>query len=268
MPQMRPADRAVERVSVAWCTGAGRGIGGAVSLELARQGWRVAASARTQADLEALTHEAAAAGGEARGFPLDVTDESAVKATVAAIESDLGPIDVAILNAGTHIPMSAETFDSAAFRALVETNLMGTVHGLAALLPRFISRRRGHLVVVASVAGYRGLPTAAAYGATKAALINMCEALRPELERLGVRLTLVNPGFVRTPLTDRNPFPMPFLMEPEAAARRLVAALASRRFEVTFPRRFTWLMKALRLLPYGLFFRLTRRLVPSRAGDR
>ncbi|TVR96748.1 MAG: SDR family NAD(P)-dependent oxidoreductase [Rhodospirillales bacterium] len=246
---------------VVWLTGAGKGLGRAVALELARRGDRVAASARTEADLVTLATDANELDGQIRPFPLDVTDEEANAATVAAIEQQMGPINLAILNAGTHAPISADAFTATTFRTLVEVNLMGTVHGIAALLPRFIGRRSGHIAVVASVAGYRGLPTSAAYGATKAALINMCEALKPELDRAGVRIALVNPGFVRTPLTDRNPFPMPFLMEADDAARRLVVGLDSGRFEITFPRRFTWGLKLLRCLPYALYFPLVGRLL-------
>lgn len=173
---------------------------------------------------------------------------------------------MAVLNAGTHIPVSATNLTAEPFSTLIETNLMGVVHGLAALLPRFIERRAGHVAVVASVAGYRGLPTGAAYGATKAALINMCESLKPELDSLGIRLTLVNPGFVKTPLTDKNPFAMPFLMDVDRAAARLADGLETKRFEITFPRRFTWLLKALRVLPYPLYFALTRRLVTTMRG--
>jgi short-subunit dehydrogenase len=246
-------------------TGAGKGIGRAVAHELARRGRTVAASARTEDDLTTLATATAALPGSVHPYPVDVTDRPAVAGTVRAIEVDLGPIELAILNAGTHRPVRAEALDVDVFRGLMETNYFGTVHGLAAVLPQFLARRRGRIAVVASVAGYRGLPTAAAYGASKAALINMCEALKPELDRHGVRLTLVNPGFVRTPLTDRNRFPMPFLMAPEAAARRIVDGLDGRRFEITFPRRFTWSLKLLRCLPYPLFFAATRRLVPDRA---
>ena len=159
------------------------------------------------------------------------------------------------------MPMAAEDISVETFRHLVETNLMGTVNGLAQIIPRLIERKRGHIAVVASLAGYRGLPTAAAYGATKAGLINMCEALKPELERYGVRLTLINPGFVETPLTDRNEFPMPYLMPVEKAADRIMRGLRRDDFEVTFPWRFATVMKLLRLLPDRLFFLLTRRMI-------
>jgi short-subunit dehydrogenase len=135
------------------------------------------------------------------------------------------------------------------------------MHGVAAVLPRFMERRRGHLAVVASVAGYRGLPTSAAYGASKAALINMCEALKPELDRAGVTISVVNPGFVKTPLTDKNDFPMPFLMDADAAAEQMVRGLETGRFEITFPKRFTWGMNLLRCLPYSLYFAVSRKMV-------
>jgi short-subunit dehydrogenase len=142
---------------------------------------------------------------------------------------------------------------------LLEVNLMGVVKCLAAVVPGFISARMGHIGVVSSVAGYGGLPTAAAYGATKAALNNMTAALKFDLDRYGVKTQLVCPGFVRTPLTDRNPFPMPFLMEPEDAAEAFYKGLQSDRFEITFPRRFAIILKLLNALPYSLYFGLVKR---------
>lgn len=248
-----------EVAGIAWITGAGKGMGRAMARRLADDGWTVAASARTESDLAALA--AAYPPGRVHTFPLDITDAGQTEAVVTEIEEQLGPLALAVLNAGTHIPVRAETFSVEAVRTLVETNLMGTVNGLAPLMERFIGRGRGHIAVVASLAGYRGLPTAAAYGATKAGLINMCEALKPELERRGVRLTLINPGFVKTPLTDRNPFPMPFLVSADAAAERIVRGLASPAFEIAFPCRLAAVMKALRSLPYWLLFPLTRRMV-------
>lgn len=244
-----------------WITGAGQGIGRAVALHFARDGATVAASARTEDDLKRLEADADALPGRVAGFPLDVTDEDAVGRTLRAVKDAIGLPELAILNAGTHAPTPASAFDSATVRRLIDVNLMGTVHCLSALLPGFIARGAGRIAVVASVAGYSGLPSAAAYGATKAGLINMCEALKPELERHGVGLSLVNPGFVRTPLTDRNDFPMPFLMDADDAAARIVAGLRHGRFEIAFPTRFVLMLKLLRCLPYSLFFRITRRLV-------
>lgn len=244
---------------VAWVTGAGKGIGRALSKRLADEGWTVAVSARTAKDLHDLAAECEP--GRIRPYPLDVTDPGLVEETIGQIESDLAPIALAVLNAGTHVPLPAEDFAIEPFRRLVETNLMGPANCLAPLISRMVERQDGHIAVVGSVAGYRGLPTAAAYGATKAGVINMCEALRPELERHGVRLTLISPGFVETPLTDKNDFPMPFLIPVDKAVDYIVRGLEGSAFEVAFPRRFAFLMKLLRILPDRLFFMITRRMV-------
>jgi len=143
---------------------------------------------------------------------------------------------------------------------MFELNFMGTVHGLDALLPRMIARGRGRIAVVSSSAGFCGLPRAAGYGATKAALITLCESLKFDLDPLGVAIQVVTPGFVRTPLTDLNDFPMPFIIDADAAADRLVAGLYQDVFEITFPRRFTGLIKLLRWLPYCLYFPLVRAI--------
>jgi NAD(P)-dependent dehydrogenase (short-subunit alcohol dehydrogenase family) len=253
-------------MTIAWCTGAGKGIGRAVAKGLARDGVRVAVSSRTAEDLASLAAEVSGLSGSINPYPVDVTSEAAVQDVVDGIEREMGSLDLVILNAGTHTPVHAAHLQARDFRRLMETNFMGAVHGLAAVLPRFLARRSGRIAVVASVAGYRGLPTAAAYGASKAALINMCEALKPELDRCGVRLILINPGFVKTPLTDRNEFRMPFLMDVDDAAARIVAGLSKERFEVTFPKRFTWSLKLARCLPYALYFALTRRMVANE-GD-
>lgn len=245
--------------NVAWVTGAGKGIGRALSKRLAEDGWTVAVSARTEDDLSSLAAECAP--GRIHVFPLDVADQSLTESIFKLIESRLGLPDLTVLNAGTHTPLPAEKFAVAPFRRLVETNLMGPVNGLAQIIPRFIERGGGHIAVVASVAGYRGLPTAAAYGATKAGVINMCEALKPELDRHGVRLTLINPGFVETPLTDKNDFPMPLLISVDAAVDHIMRGLDGAAFEVAFPWRFAFLMKLLRIIPDRLFFALTRRMV-------
>ncbi|HEY0919549.1 SDR family NAD(P)-dependent oxidoreductase [Devosia sp.] len=242
----------------AWITGAGRGIGRALALRLAADGWRVAASARSAGELAALAAETA---GRVIPFPLDVTDSAAVAATSAAIEARLGVVDLVVLNAGTYKPVTARSFSLEAWREMVDVNLIGTVNCLAAVMPEMIRRHAGHIAVVSSLTGYVGLPSAAAYGATKAALINMCEALHPELEAEGVRLSLVNPGFVDTPLTRKNDFPMPFLMPAEEAVDRIVAGLESGRFEIAFPRRMSVLIRLLALLPHPLRLAVTRRMV-------
>lgn len=235
------------------------GLGRALALRCAAEGWHVVASARGQEALESLRADASGLAGRISLVPLDVTDAKAVAEAVRHIETEIAPIGLAVLNAGSHRPMSAESFKADDVAALLNLNVVGIAHCLEGLLPAMIGRGRGQVALVASLAGYSGLPSAAGYGASKAAIINMAEALRPELESLGVTLQVVNPGFVETPLTDKNDFPMPFLMPAEKAADAFFRGLQSTRFEIIFPRRFAYLMKLLKLLPYRLFFALTRR---------
>ncbi|WP_022728179.1 SDR family NAD(P)-dependent oxidoreductase [Fodinicurvata sediminis] len=250
-----------EAAKCAWITGASSGLGRELALQMARDGWSVAVSARSAEKLDSLVSEAAGARGGVVAYPLDVTDAEAVNRTVARIESELGPVDQAVLNAGTHQPTPANEFKASDFRKLVDLNLMGTIHCLEVLIERFRARRAGRIAVVASVAGYTGLPQASAYGMTKAGLINLCEALRVELKPDNITVQVVNPGFVRTPLTDRNDFPMPFLMDVEDAACALYKGLSRNSFEITFPRRFTYMVKLLRILPYPLKLAVTARML-------
>lgn len=238
----------------AWITGASTGIGREIALQLAAAGVKVAASARSPEKLAAL-------GPNILAIPLDVTDAAACRAAAAEVESRLGPIDLAVLGAGTYTPVALDDLDPARFAHMMDTNYMGVVNCVAALAPGMMARGAGHLSWIASVAGYVGLPKAAAYGPTKAALINLAESLEPEMSVKGVSVSVINPGFVETPLTAQNDFPMPFLMKADDAARRTIQGLAAGRFEIAYPRRFVAILKALRLLPYPLFFRLIRRAV-------
>jgi short-subunit dehydrogenase len=237
-----------------WITGAGTGIGRELALQLAQAGVIVAISARTAAHLE----EVAGHSPNIRAYPLDVTDSDATAATVSRIEADVGPIDLAILNAGIWHPMSATQFDAAKARASMDVNYMGLVNGIQALLPGMIQRRSGHIALVASVAGYRGLPKAAGYAPSKAAAISLAECLKPDLDRHGVAISIVNPGFVETPMTSVNTFPMPFILKADDAARRILSGLAARRFEIAFPWPLVSVLKFARLLPYPLFFWFAR----------
>ncbi len=256
------ANELVEKGSCIWITGASSGLGRAVASLLVARGYHVAVSARRREALADLAGELSGEPGTLAVYPLDVTDSEAVAGVVAKIETEIGPIGLALLNAGTHRKVMAKGFSAHDVRALIELNLMGCVYCLEAVLPTMIARGRGHVALVSSVAGYLGLPTSAGYGATKAGLINMAEALKPECDELGIKLQIVNPGFVKTPLTDKNPFPMPFLMAVDDAAKAMVAGLESRRFEVIFPRRLAYILKTLKFLPYPLFFALMRRVLP------
>lgn len=245
---------------IAWITGASSGIGRALALRLARDGWTIAVSARSVDELASLATES---DGRIVAFPLDVTDKTAVDETVQAIEDQLGSIDLAVFAAGTYFRDYAVDFDSARFRAMVELNLIGTAQCLEKVMPAMIARESGQIAVVASVSGYVGLPGAASYGATKAALNVMCEALYPELRSHGVKLSIVNPGFVDTPLTRKNDFPMPFLISAEEAADTIADGLVAGKYEIVFPRKMALAMKVLHALPARVRFALTRRMLKS-----
>lgn len=243
----------------AWVTGASSGIGRETALALAREGWTVAVSARSEDKLATLVQDMADLAGRGVAVACDVTDADGVRAAVDRIEAEAGPIALAVLNAGIYEPDRFEDLDAATFARTVDVNLIGTVTCLAALKDRWIERRRGHAAIVSSVAGYRGLPRSLSYGATKAALTNFAEALKFDFDRLGLKIQVIHPGFVRTPATAVNDFKMPALMEPEDAARAIVEGLATDAFEITFPKRFTYGLKALRVLPYRAYFALLKR---------
>lgn len=248
--------RASARDGIAFVTGASSGIGHAVALELARRGWRVAATARRAAELEAL---AALAPGKIFAFPGDVTDRSGMVALISAIETVHGPVALAFLNAGTYSPDGDGPVDAVAVMHTFAVNVGGAVNCLDPLTRVMTARKSGQIAVNASVAGFGGLPNSTAYGATKAALINMAASLKFTLEPANVRIQVVNPGFVRTPMTDRNDFPMPFLLELDDAARRICDGFERGGFEITFPRRLAWMLKALNMLPYALYFPLVAK---------
>ena len=239
---------------VAWITGASSGIGRELALILARDGWTVCATARRKSDLDSLVADATPAKGQVLAFEGDVTDAGRMAAVVSAIETGHGPIVLAVLNAGIYLPVSDVPFDREAYIRSFDVNLGGTVNCLAPLLPEMVKRGNGQLWLMASVAGYSGLPTSAAYGATKAGLMNMAESLKFDLDKRGVHIGIINPGFVKTPATDKNAFPMPFLMPVEDAAQRIADGLKKGGFEITFPRRFSYILKFLRVLPHFLYF--------------
>lgn len=240
----------------AWIIGASSGIGAAVARALLARGARVAMSARSAAELERM---AALHGDAALALPLDVTDAAAAASALQRIVAAWGGVDFVLLCAGTHQPARAWELDAAGARRLVDVNLNGVLNCLPPVVQQMLQQQSGAIGIVSSVAGYRGLPTALVYGATKAALINLAETLYLDLSPRGIGVFLVNPGFVRTPLTDRNSFRMPALIGAEEAAGEILAGLARGGFEIHFPRRFTCWLKLMRLLPYRIYFALVRR---------
>lgn len=248
--------RAAPRDGVAWITGASTGIGRHLALDLARQGYRVAATARDPEGLASLEREAAAQGLGIAAFPCDVRDEAAMERTVAAIESMMGPVVLAVLNAGVYSPTYGERLEAHSFATIFSINVVGVVNALVPVADRMRDRGFGQIALVGSVTAYFGLPATAAYGGSKAALNAIAQSLRYDFDKLNIRLQIINPGFVETPLTAAVHFPMPALMPAGEASRRIAAGLASGGFEIAFPRRLVWPMKALALLPAGLVHRL------------
>jgi NAD(P)-dependent dehydrogenase (short-subunit alcohol dehydrogenase family) len=241
---------------VAWITGGGTGIGRNLALRLAATGWTVAISGRRPGPLaETVDLDPA----RLHAYPLDVADLQAVRTTAARIEAELGSLTLVVLNAGIGQFVKLDEFDAEISARHMQINYLGTVNGIDAILPGFLQRRTGHIVIVASVAGYRGVPRAAAYGPTKAALINLAESLRFELERKGISISVCTPGFVDTPMTADNNFPMPFLMQVDDAADILYRGIVKQKFEIAFPRRMVILLKIMRCLPYPLYFWLMRK---------
>ena len=236
-------------------TGVSAGIGVALARKLLADGHHVTGIARRQDRLDALSSEFP----KFLGIACDVTQKDALAAAIDQAEDTHGAINTMVLNAGIYTPQDGKSPDVDVFRQHMEVNYMGVVHGLAPVIPRMVDRRSGHLVIMASVSGWMGLPKAAAYGPTKAALLSLAESLWFDLNPQGIKVQVVNPGFVETEATAVNDFEMPGLMTPEAAADALIKGMDSNDFEITFPKGFTRMMRMLKYLPYGIYFNLVSK---------
>ncbi|MBX2855869.1 MAG: SDR family NAD(P)-dependent oxidoreductase [Rhodobacteraceae bacterium] len=239
----------------AWVTGASAGIGRAVALKLAAEGWTVYTTARSAEKLETL----AAEHPNIRPAPGDVTDPGAMRRIVAEI-TEQQPLALTILNAGIYIPMRAQEFSAEDAAKTFDVNLTGVANGLDPVLKTLFRQQRGCVALVASVAGYRGLPRAAPYSATKAALISMAECLAYDLAPKGLRICVINPGFVETEATAVNDFEMPFLMKTDQAADHMVRGLKRPGFEIAFPTPFVMILKTLGLLRHRSYLWVMRKL--------
>lgn len=239
-----------------WIIGASSGIGLALAHELARRGARLALSARRQDALDNLKNEL---GTIHVVFPLDVTDASAFIKIAVDVKDTLGQLDCVINLSAIYTPSSLANMNLVDARNIIDVNLMGTINTLQAVLPVLRAQGGGQIALCGSVAGYRGLPNAQPYAATKAAVINLAETARLEESKSGVDVRVINPGFVRTPMTDKNSFSMPMMISPEEAAQSIADGLLASSFEVHFPKIFTWIMKIVKIIPNRLYFRLFRR---------
>ena len=234
-----------------WIIGASSGIGEALAQELASQGAHLILSARSQDKLAAINENL---GGNHTVIPLDVSDHK----SVAQAAQSLKKLDSVIFMAAIYAPHSEETKDIEFIHSMITVNLGGAFNTVNAVLPIFKEQGHGQIALCGSVAGYRGLPYGQPYCATKAALINYRESLKIELEQTGIDVKIINPGFVRTPLTDKNDFPMPMIIEAQEAAKIMAKELCSQKFEIHFPKRITFIMKIINVLPSWLYFSLSR----------
>ena len=230
-----------------WLVGASDGLGAALAEALAARGLRLVLSARPSDRLTAL---AARLGAEP--VAMDVADAASVRQAAAQV----GPVDGLVWLAGVYWPMRAQDWNAAQVEAMCDINFTGCARVLGAVLPGMIARNAGHVVITGSLSGFRGLPGAVGYGASKAGVMSLAETLRADLAHTGVRIQLANPGFIRTRLTAQNDFAMPQIMAPEDAAAQMVRLMDSPRFSRSFPTPFQWLFRAANFLPDALYYRL------------
>jgi short-subunit dehydrogenase len=236
-----------------WITGASSGIGKALAIKFANEGWKVAASARRENLLKELNQE----NPNIHPFPLDVTNIDQCKTVFTNIVKKFADIEISIFGTGIHDPKSEKKFNLDKIRKIMEVNYFGTMNSINAVYDYYNNKKSGQISIISSVAGYRGLPAAGAYCASKSALTSFAETLQFEMKRKNVRVSLVSPGFIKTPMTDQNDFPMPMIKSPEFAAEQIYIGLIKKKgFEIHFPKAFTYFLKFLRILPKSIYFKL------------
>tara|TARA_B100001029_G_C15036141_1_gene440275 strand:- start:240 stop:992 length:753 start_codon:yes stop_codon:yes gene_type:complete len=240
-----------------WITGASSGIGRALAIKFAEKGWQVAASARR----EDLLNEISNLNKNISSFPLDVTDKEKCKEIFNQIKNKYNDIDICFFSTGTWDPKKERDIDIDQMKNVMEVNFFGTLNCIKTVEQYFKDRNDGHISIVSSIAGYRGLPNSTGYGASKAALNNLAESLYFDFGRHNVRISLISPGFIKTPMTDKNEFKMPFLKTPEFAADKIYNGLINgSSFEIDFPKELTLILKFLKLLPDRIYFSLIKIL--------
>ena len=239
-----------------WITGASSGIGKALAIKFSQEGWKVAISARR----EKLLEEISKSQKNIDYFPLDVTDSEKCKIVFNEVKKKIGDINISVFCTGIHDPKSEKKLNLEKVRKIMEVNFFGTVNSINAVYDYYKDKKFGQISIVSSVAGYRGLPAAGAYCASKSALSSFAESLYFDFKRDNVRISLVSPGFIKTPMTDQNDFPMPMIKSPEFAAEQMFKGLTkSKGFEIHFPKTFTSMMKVLKVIPNGLYFKIVEK---------
>ena len=240
-----------------WITGASSGIGKALSEKFASEGWKVAASARRKENLDKMSsHE------NIFSYPLDVTNEEQIKSSFEKIINDFNELHLCVFSSGTYDPKLEKNINIEQNKFVMNTNFFGVLHCVNTVEKYFKDKKDGHISIVSSIAAYRGLPNSSGYGPSKAALTNMTESLYFDFKKHNVRVSLISPGFIKTPLTDKNEFRMPFIKSPEFAAEKIFNGLTkSNNFEIHFPKSLTIILKFLRILPYRLYLFLIDKSV-------
>ena len=239
-----------------WITGASSGIGKALAIKFANEGWQVAASARRESLLKELSNQYT----NIQSFPLDVTDSDKCKSVFKDIVEKFENIEICVFGTGIHDPQSEKKFNLEKIKKIMEVNFFGTMNSINSVYDYFGQRKVGQISIISSVAGYRGLPAAGAYCASKSALTSFAESLHFEMKRKNVKVSLISPGFIKTPMTDQNDFPMPMIKSPEFAADQIYNGLIKKSgFEIHFPKVFTFFMKFLRILPSSIYFRFLEK---------
>ena len=240
-----------------WITGASSGIGKAVAEKFAKEGWQVAVSARRKEILDEMAKD-----HNISSYPLDVVDEQNCKITFQKIISEFKEIDLCIFCSGTYDPKNEQSINPDKIKNVINVNFLAVVDCVKTVEKYFKDKKSGHISIVSSIASYRGLPNSSGYGPSKAALTNFGESIYFDFKKFGVRVSIVSPGFIKTPLTDKNEFPMPFLRTPEYAAQKIFNGIVkSSAFEIHFPKGLTLTLKFLRILPYRLYLFLVDKLV-------
>jgi len=241
---------------IIWITGASSGIGKALAIKFAEKGWTVAASARRENLLEDLNKF----NPNIYSFPLDVTEIENCKLIANKIIEKFGGIDICVFGTGMHDPKSEKRFNLNKIREIMEVNYFGTMNSINSIYGYFSEKKNGQISIISSVAGYRGLPAAGAYCASKAALTSYAESLNFDMKMKNVRVSLISPGFIKTPMTDQNDFPMPMIKSPEFAANEIFKGLTEKKsFEIHFPKAFTYFLKFLQILPSSIYFKLVSK---------
>ena len=236
-----------------WITGASSGIGRSLAIKFANEGWKVAASARRENLLKELSDKYP----NIESFPLDVTDIDKCNSVFKEIIEKFRNIEICVFGTGIHDRESEKKFNLDKIRKIMEVNFFGTMNSINSVYNYYNEKKSGQISIISSVAGYRGLPAAGAYCASKSALTSFTESLNFEMKRKNVRVTLISPGFIKTPMTDQNDFPMPMIKSPEFAAEQIYLGLIKKKgFEIHFPKAFTFFLKFLRILPNSIYFRL------------